>query len=104
MLKKGEDIVQKKEVKAVLFDLDGVLVDSLEAWHYTFNDGLRQFGLNSLSRKKFANDFGAPIEQDIEKYFIGKTVGEVKDMYNSNFMKWKSHVKLFPQSKKFNAN
>lgn len=40
MLKKEEGIVQRKEVKAILFDLDGVLVDSIKAWFYVFNDTL----------------------------------------------------------------
>ena len=91
--------MQRKEVKAVLFDLDGVLVDSFEAWFHTFNEGLRHFGLNELSRNDFAKEFGAPIESDIKKYFVGKTIKEVKNIHNSNFIKWKKYVKLFPQSK-----
>ena len=58
--------MQKKEVKAVLFDLDGVLVDSLDAWFYVFNDALKSFGFKAVSKKKFVKDFGAPIEQDIK--------------------------------------
>ncbi|MBI2650712.1 HAD family hydrolase [Candidatus Woesearchaeota archaeon] len=98
MLKKGGDIVQKEGVKAVLFDLDGVLVDSFEAWFHTFNDSLKHFGLRALSKAKFSKQWGGPIERDIKKYFIGRTVEEVKNTHNTNFMKWKSHVELFPQS------
>ena len=89
----------KNKVKAVLFDLDGTLVDSFEAWFHTFNDGLKHFSLRTLSRIEFAKDFGAPIENDIKKHFIGKTIEEVKNMHNSNFMKWKNYVKLNQQSK-----
>ena len=98
-MKKEEDIVRKRAVKAILFDLDGVLVDSFEAWFHTFNDGLKHFGLRALSRTNFAKGFGAPIESDIKKYFIGKTIEEVKNMHNSNFMKWKNYVRLSHQSK-----
>ena len=98
-MKKEEDTVRKREVKAVLFDLDGVLVDSFEAWFHTFNDGLKHFGLRKLSRTEFSKQFGGPIERDIKKYFVGKTVEEVKNMHNSNFMKWKNYVKLNQQSK-----
>ena len=91
--------MQKKEVKAVLFDLDGVLVDSFDAWFHTFNDGLKTFGLRTLSKEEFSKDFGAPIESDMKKYFIGKTIKKVKNMHNSNFVKWKNRVKLFPESK-----
>ena len=86
-----------KEVKAILFDLDGVLVDSLNAWCYVFNDTRKHFGLKSLSREEFVKDFGAPIESDVKKYFKGKAIEEVKDVYNLNFKKRKGYVKLFPQ-------
>lgn len=89
----------KKEIKAVLFDLDGVLVDSITAWFYVFNDTLRYFGLKTLPRKRFVRDFGAPIEQDVKKYFHGKTIKEVEHAYNMNFKNRKNYVKLFPQSK-----
>ena len=90
--------MQKREVKAVLFDLDGVLIDSFEAWFRTFNDSLKQFGLRALPKKEFEKEFGGPIERDVKKYFIGKTVKEVENTHNLNFIKWKSNVKLFPQS------
>ena len=38
LLKKEVVIVQKMEIKAILFDLDGVLVDSVDAWFHVFND------------------------------------------------------------------
>ena len=90
--------MRKREVKAVLFDLDGVLVDSFDAWFHTFNDGLRHFGFRTLSKTDFAKDFGAPIESDIKKYFIGKTEKEVENVYNQYFKKRKTRVNLFPQS------
>ena len=68
MLRRGEGIVQKKEVKAALFDLDGVLVDSVEAWHHVFNDTLIHFGHQKLSEEEFSKGFGSPIEEDIKKY------------------------------------
>ena len=89
----------KREDKAVLFDLDGVLVDSIDAWFYVFNDTLRYFGIKTLPRKQFVMDFGAPIEQDVKKYFHGKTIKKVEHAYNMNFKKRKNYVKLFPQSK-----
>ena len=98
-MKKGEGIVQKKEANAVLFDLDGVLVDSLDAWFYVFNDALRHFALPELSKKEFMKDFGATIEHDIKRYFKGKTVKDIEQIYNACFKKRAIHVKLFPQSK-----
>src|SRR3990170_2787323 len=86
------------EVKAVLFDLDGVLVDSLDAWFHVFNDTLNYFGLKTLNKKDFSKSFGKPIEYDLKNYFIGKTEQEVMQQYNKFFKKRKDYVKLFPQS------
>ena len=78
--------------------MDGVLVDSSYAWRHVFNDTLKYFGFKKIAKKDFIKDFGAPIEQDVKKYFKGKTIGEVKNIQNLNFTKWKNYVKLFPQS------
>lgn len=84
------------EVKAVLFDLDGVLVDSADAWFQVLNDALKDFKLDSLSRKNFEKRFGFPIERDLEDLFIGKTENEVVKRYDKYFRKRKALVKLFP--------
>ena len=99
-LKREEGSVPKKGIKAVLFDMDGVLVDSLDAWFHTYNDALKSFGFKELGKKEFAKGFGSPIEQDINDHFIGKTVKEVANRYNANFIKRKKLVKIFPESKK----
>ncbi|MDP3766201.1 MAG: HAD family hydrolase [Nanoarchaeota archaeon] len=98
LLKKEVDIVQREEVKAILFDMDGVLVDSLDAWSYVLNDTLRHFGLKTLPKSELVKEFGAPIESDVKKYFTGKTVKEVERVYNLKFKKRKKYVKLSPQS------
>ena len=97
-MKKEAGIVQKKEVKAILFDLDGVLVNSIDAWFNVFNDTRKHFGLKPVSNNKFVREFGSPIERDAKKYFKGRTIEEVKNVYNANFRKRKRYVKLFPQS------
>ena len=84
--------MRKKEVKAILFDLDGVLVDSLDAWFHVFNDTLKYFGLKTLPKKEFSKSFGKPMEYDLENYFVGKAEQEVTEQYNKLSHGWKQHT------------
>lgn len=98
-MKKEEDTGQRKgvrRVKAILFDLDGVLVDSYEAWFLTYNQNLEHFGFKPATKKYFSRYFGNPVEDDIKRVFIGKTPKEVMDGYAVHFPKNARYVKLFP--------
>ncbi len=86
-------------IKAVLFDLDGVLVDSLEAWFKLFNKTLKHFGREEFTFERFMeNVWGGPIERDAEEFF-GKPLDEVKAYYFDNFDEFKKDLKLFPNTK-----
>ena len=91
--------MSKNKVKAVLFDLDGVLVDSANAWFLVINDALRHFGFRKISLAIFKKRFGAPIEEDVKILFRGKTIKEVEAIYNKRFKKRSKNVKLFPQTR-----
>ena len=75
-----------------------MLIDSIDAWFNVFNDTLRHFKLKTSSKKNFKKDFGMPIEYDVKKYFIGKSVKEIELEYNKYFTIRKNLVKLSPQS------
>ena len=92
--------MQKKEVKAVLFDMDGTLVDSFNAWFFSYNDALKQFSFHAITRAQFKKSFGAPIERDVKDRFKGKTIKEVQGAYNKNFPKRLKLVKIFPDVRK----
>ena len=83
----------------ILFDLDGVLVDSKDTWFHVINDTRIYFGLKPISKAVMKKRFGAPIEEDSKALYNGKPVNEIKKFYNSDFRKRAKHVKLFPQSK-----
>lgn len=81
-------------IEAILFDMDGVLVDSIEAWFKLFNKALKHFGKKIMTKKEFLTKvWGGPIERDVKLYF-GKTVDEVKKFYFDNFDSFKGNLKL----------
>ena len=97
-MKKGEGTVRKREVKAVLFDLDGVLVDSINAWFHVFNDTLRHFCKKTLTRSQFARIFGMSIDRASDIYFNRSPVKKIEKVYLIFFKKRIKYVKLYPQS------
>lgn len=59
-------------IKAVLFDLDGVLIDSVSVWLSAFNDTLRKFGKESLDMDEFLNVYwGDELEVNLQKFGLG---------------------------------
>ena len=47
----------KKKYKAVLFDKDGVLIDSLDTCHLAFNETLKNYGKKEISKNKYKKEF-----------------------------------------------
>lgn len=90
--------MRKREVKAVLFDLDGVLVDSLDAWHATFNSIRREERQPPVPKAVFRKNFGIPPEQDIKLFFPGKTIAQVSALKDRHFVKKKHLVRIFPHT------
>ncbi len=84
----------KKEVEAVLFDLDGVLIDSKNYWFHVFNDTRLNFGLKKISKNEFGRIFGISTQNAVKKYFVGKTVDEIVQSYRKDFKKRISCIKL----------
>lgn len=86
-------------IKAILFDMDGVLVNSLEAWFKLFNKALKHFGKEEFTWQQFLDKvWGGPIERDAKKFF-GKSVDKIKEFYFNNFDEFEKNLKLFPKTK-----
>ena len=73
---------RKTELKAVLFDLDGVILDSFEVWFNVFNHARRNFNLKEISRQEFKdNAWGGSVKADVKNYFKGKDAKELENLY-----------------------
>ncbi len=53
------------KLRAVLFDLDGVLVDSYALWFHLLNAVARKLRYPAISREMFASNWGQAIEADV---------------------------------------
>ncbi|KKQ36132.1 MAG: hypothetical protein US54_C0079G0008 [Candidatus Roizmanbacteria bacterium GW2011_GWA2_37_7] len=76
-------------IKAILFDMDGVLIDSHDAWFDRFNAALEHFGFKKITVEEFTINFA----ETAAKYFPGKTVEEIREYYFSTFEKFTAKIK-----------
>ncbi len=102
----GKEVRQMSKAKnsralpfhAVLFDLDGVLVDSFDAWHNTFNGIRKESGRSEIPISSFRKNFGGPLEDDIRLFFPDKNARELNRLKDQYFAKNVHLVKLFRNS------
>ncbi len=91
------NFVKMKPIEAALFDMDGVLIDSYEAWYRVFNETMKHYGKEPVSRGEFnkrawAQDIGTVAE----RFFPGEDISEVAQTYFSKFPMFSQYVKRLP--------
>jgi beta-phosphoglucomutase len=61
------------KLEAILFDLDGVLIDSFESWYQAFTTMLRAFGKQQISRDTFrARCWGPDLRHNLAALQLGE--------------------------------
>jgi HAD superfamily hydrolase (TIGR01509 family) len=83
---------------AVLFDLDGVLIDSQEAWFHVLNAAARELGHPPIPREAFEPTFGQGVEADAEQFFPGTPVPEIEAYFETRFLDHARHVVVDPDA------
>jgi HAD superfamily hydrolase (TIGR01509 family) len=68
-------------VRAILFDMDGVLVFSEDAWFAVYNETLEAFGHPAIARAAFDAIYGNGTEADRDTYMPERTVAEIDAAY-----------------------
>jgi HAD superfamily hydrolase (TIGR01509 family) len=86
-------------VRAVLFDLDGVLVDSYEAWFAVVNDACARFGRPPVGRDRFAGIWGQGIAADVRNLYPGRTPAEVEAAYAEAMPRRAGGVRSNPEAR-----
>ena len=71
--------------KAVLFDLDGVLVDSYDCWFHMLQDAMREQGKIPVTLAEFDSRWGQGPEADREVFFPECSLSELMQFYEKRF-------------------
>lgn len=83
---------------AILFDLDGVILDSSDAWHSAVNATLKKFGKKTISKKKFLKAYWGPnLRESFRKINLGNDA--IQDC-NSQYYKFVDKLRVFPEAEK----
>jgi HAD superfamily hydrolase (TIGR01509 family) len=85
-------------VRAALFDLDGVLVKSEEAWFLAVEECGRRFRGRAISREEFFPTFGQGTQADIDVFGLSCTAPELDAFYIEEFLKHLSSVWVNPDA------
>jgi len=91
-------MVSKLSPEALLFDMDGVLVDSLDSWWKSLNNALKKEERQEITKKTFIEKYwGDTLQQNLEKLGIRK---ENRQFCNVFYQKYIDEVTVFDRTKK----
>jgi HAD superfamily hydrolase (TIGR01509 family) len=86
----------KLHPKALLFDMDGVLVDSLDSWWYALNSALKTYGHPGLSREEFVQRFwGYDLYDNLRMLGLPSEIGL---FCNRIYGQYLSSTKIYPET------
>jgi HAD superfamily hydrolase (TIGR01509 family) len=78
--------------KAVLFDLDGVLVDTYEVWFELLNDVARRHGYPPITRETYRGSWGQGMEVDVKHFYPGHSVEQIRAEYERYYGDHLAHL------------
>ncbi|MGH9337846.1 MAG: HAD family hydrolase, partial [Vicinamibacteria bacterium] len=77
---------------AVLFDLDGVLIDSYELWFRLLNQTALELGYPEISQQLYREGWGQSTEVDRDRFFPGHSIAEVERFYQAHYFEHLEHL------------
>ncbi len=78
--------------RAILFDLDGVLIDSYPVWFQLLNHAARELGYPAISTELYETSWGQSTTDDRDAFFPNHEVSEVEAFYDAHFFEHLDHL------------
>lgn len=86
----------KQEIKLIIFDLDGVLINSKTNMRFAWDAVLKKFKLN-ISFNKYFRHIGIPFENILKKFKINKKYHrQIKETFSKASLKNINKINLYP--------
>jgi len=83
-------------MRALLFDLDGVLVDSFAVWHAVLDAFAGKRGYPMITDRAMVDSWGQGVDADARGFFPGTPVAELEAFYNDSFLDHVEHLVVMP--------
>ncbi|MGB2728373.1 MAG: HAD family hydrolase [Halobacteriota archaeon] len=89
--------MKEQNIEAVLFDLDGVLINSFESWYQAFNAMLKSYKKEEMSREEFnAKCWGPDLKHNLNALNLDEEAGKYCVNEQLNLIEL---IELFPGAK-----
>jgi HAD superfamily hydrolase (TIGR01509 family) len=87
----------KQRPRALLFDMDGVLIDSLDSWWHALNDALTMFKHPMITREEFIHTYwGHDLRSNLRRLRLNPEVATFCNLtYGDNL----NYVTMYPETK-----
>jgi phosphoglycolate phosphatase/AHBA synthesis associated protein len=79
---------------AVLFDMDGVLIDSFVVWYELLNHAARVLGYPEISRTLYEECWGQSTAADRDRFFPRHSVRDVERFYDEHYAEHLEHLRV----------
>ncbi len=82
---------------AILFDMDGVLVDSLDSWWKALNSALKRFKHQEITRDEFKNTYwGHDLKANLKRLQLNPEVAQFCNITYGNHL---DYIHIYPDTK-----
>jgi len=80
--------------QAILFDLDGVLVDTYEVWYQLLNEVARHHGYDPIPPEAYRQSWGQGIEVDVKLYYRRHSIEQIRQEYARYYGDFLHHLRV----------